>query len=94
MRGPIVCQPAIVISNVVIRRADEAAVGPLGWASLVVNGALFLNNVAVFRGRDGSLYTQFPKREGRHGQRYYYFGPTGPEAKAIIDRAILAAFRE
>ena len=84
----------IAVSEVRIRMAEgvRAGEGPLAWASCVVNGAILLNNIAIYRGRNGELKTKFPYKSGRAGQKYYHCCPITHGAKALIDEAILRGF--
>ena len=77
------------VSEVKIRLVDEGGDGLIGWASCVVNGALYLNNIAIRRGRDGEFVLTYPCKRSRSDQKYFYFNPITREAKRAIDEAIL-----
>ncbi len=85
--------PGIVVSEVDARLSRNPERGPVGWASCVLNGCVLLTNIAVLRGHDGALYTQFPAKRSNIGRTYYYFCPITREAKKLIDDAILPFFR-
>jgi DNA-binding cell septation regulator SpoVG len=77
------------ISEVKIRLVDDSADGLLGWASCVVNGVLFVNNIAVRRTEEGQLVLVYPSTRSRRDQKYFYFNPITHEAKRALDEAIL-----
>ena len=77
------------VSEVKIRLVDEGSDGLVGWASCVVNGALYLNNIAIRRSRDGGFVLTYPCKRSRSDQKYFYFNPITREAKRVIDEAIL-----
>lgn len=80
---------SIEVSEVKIRLVDNATDGLLGWASCVVNNALYLNNIAVRRLIDGRLVVTYPSKTSNSEQKYFYFNPITREAKRAIDDAIL-----
>lgn len=77
------------VSEVKIRLVDEGSDGLVGWASCVVNGALYLNNIAIRRARNGEFVLTYPCKRSRSDQKYFYFNPITREAKRVIDEAIL-----
>ena len=77
------------VSEVKIRLVDEAGDGLVGWASCVVNEALYLNNIAIRRARNGAFVLTYPSKRSRSDQKYFYFNPITREAKRVIDEAIL-----
>ena len=77
------------VSEVRIRLVDETDDGLLGWASCVINGAIYLNNIAIRRGDEGGLILTYPSTRSRRDQRYFHFNPISREAKRILDEAIL-----
>lgn len=79
----------VEVSEVKIRLVDEGDNGLVGWASCVVNGALYLNNIAIRRGRGGEFVLTYPSKRSRSDQKYFYFNPITREAKRAIDEAIL-----
>jgi DNA-binding cell septation regulator SpoVG len=83
----------VEVSEVKIRLVDEGGDGLVGWASCVVNGALYLNNIAVRRGRDGEFLLTYPSKRSRSDQKYFYFNPITREAKRVIDEAILGKLK-
>ena len=84
---------SVDVSEVKIRLVDEGDDGLIGWASCVVNGALYLNNIAIRRGRGGELVLTFPSKRSRSEQKYFYFNPITREAKRAIDEAILGKLK-
>ena len=77
------------ISEVKIRLVNDGTHGLLGWASCVVNGALYLNNIAIRRGRDGRLVLHYPIKRSRSDKKYFFFNPITHEARRVLDEAIL-----
>ena len=77
------------VSEVKIRLVDEGTDGLVGWASCVVNGALYLNNIAIRRSRDGGFVLTYPCKRSRSDQKYFYFNPITRAAKHVLDEAIL-----
>lgn len=87
-------QPAIAVSEVEVRLGHNPERGPHGWASCVLNGAVLLTNIVVFKREDGSFHTRFPAKKSHVGRQHYYYCPITREAKKIIDDAVLAFFRK
>lgn len=78
------------VSEVKIRLVGEdSSGGLLGWASCVVNGALYLNNIAIRRGSDGRLVLHYPIKRSRSDKKYFFFNPITHEARRVLDDAIL-----
>ena len=84
---------SVDVSEVKIRLVDEGSDGLVGWASCVVNDALYLNNIAIRRARNGQLVLTFPCKRSRSDQKYFYFNPITREAKCVIDEAILGKLK-
>jgi len=82
-------EAGIQVSEVKIRLVNNGADGLLGWASCVVNGMLYLNNIAVRRGPDGRLVLHYPIKRSRSDKKYFFFNPITREARRILDDAIL-----
>jgi DNA-binding cell septation regulator SpoVG len=83
---------ALEVGEVKIRLVDEGDDGLVGWVSCVVNGALYLNNIAIRHGRNGEFVLTYPCKRSRSEQKYFYFNPITREAKRVIDEAILGRF--
>ena len=62
--------------------------GLVGWASFVVNGAIFLDSISIRRGHDEGLYLAFPY--AKPGGKFFYFNPINGEAMDIFRDAILS----
>jgi len=78
------------VSEVKIRLVSEdSSGGLLGWASCVVNGSLYLNNIAIRRGSDGRLVLHYPIKRSRSDKKYFFFNPITHEARRVLDEAIL-----
>ncbi len=83
--------PQLEISEVRIRVCKKPTDGVVAWVSCVVNNALALGNIAVRRGQDNRLMLVYPARKSQQEVRYFHFRPINPEAKAILDEAILSS---
>lgn len=86
--------PDLEITEVRIRMAEETADGQIAWASCVVNGSLFLNNIAIRRCAEGELVLTFPAKRSRRDMKYFYFRPINAGAKEALDRAILKRLQD
>lgn len=82
-------RPGLSVSEVKIRLVDGGTDGLIGWASCVVNGALYLNNIAIRRTREGSIFLTYPGKRSKRDQNYFFFNPISREAKQTLDTAIL-----
>jgi DNA-binding cell septation regulator SpoVG len=61
----------------------------VGWASCVLNDALYLNNIAIVRAEDGSLRLHFPSTRSQSDARHFHFNPITRDAQEAFDEAIL-----
>ena len=86
--------PDFRVSEVKIRFANVPRDGLIGWASCVVNGGLYLNNIAIFRNADGTHRTEYPATKGTNDRLYFHFCPINRETRAVIDDAVLAHIRK
>lgn len=82
------------ISEVRIRKADEADKGLVAWASCVLNNALYINNIAIRKDRDGQLFLTFPAKKSRKGIKYFYFRPINSATKELLDNAIIQELKD
>ena len=78
------------ISCIKIRIVDSGSDGLLAWASCVVSDAVKLDNIAIRRGRDGSLFLTYPAKRSPAGEKYHYFNPISAEASKAVENALLA----
>jgi len=79
------------ISEVKIRLVDAGDDGLVGWASCVVNGSLYLNNIAIRRTLDGAVILTYPCKKSKRDQKYFFFNPINRQAKEAMDAAILGS---
>ena len=79
----------IQITEVKIRLAQEDADNLVGWASCVVNGSLFLNNIRILKRDDGGTALSYPATKSRSGAKHFFFNPINRETKQALDEAIL-----
>ena len=82
------------VSDVQLRFVPDGRDGLLAWASCVIDGAVFLNNIAIRRGRDGRLMLTFPAKITAAGTRIYLHNPINAQAAAVMRDAIIGAVRE
>ncbi len=61
----------------------------LGWASCVLNRAVFLNNIAVVRDHAGRLRLTYPFLRSHGDVRHFHFSPITRDAQRAFDDAIL-----
>ena len=86
--------PEIAITDLKFRFVEGGKDGFLAWVSCVVNGAIFLNNIAVRRGQDGNLMLTYPAKRTSAGSRFYFHNPIHAEAAAVIERAIIGTMQK
>ncbi len=82
-------QTVLEVGEVKIRLMDETTGDLLGWASCVINGSIFLNNIVIRRNGEGDLILSYPGKRSRSEQKYFYFNPITHAAQIALDRAIL-----
>lgn len=80
----------IPITDVKVRVVDNGTDGLLAWASCVISGAVKLDNIAIRRSRDGSLYLTYPAKRTSGGDTHQYFHPISVEAAEAVQNAVLA----
>jgi len=82
--------PDIPITNIKIRLVENGTNGLLAWASCVVSGAIKLDNIAIRRSKDGSLYLTYPAKLTSGGKKYHYFNPISAEAASTVKEALMS----
>ncbi len=80
----------IPITDIKVRLVTNGTDGLLAWASCVVSGAIKLDNIAIRRGRDGSLFLTYPTKRTPGGAKYHYFNPISSDAARAVQNALLA----
>ena len=80
----------IPITDVKVRVVDNGTDGLLAWASCVIAGAVKLDNIAIRRSRDGSLFLTYPAKRTNAGDSHQYFHPISVEASEAVQDAVLA----
>ena len=83
-------QMKIPITDVKVRLVEHGTDGLLAWASCIVAGAIKLDNIAIRRSRDGSLFLTYPAKRTASGDKYHYFNPISVEAARAVQDAVLA----
>jgi DNA-binding cell septation regulator SpoVG len=81
--------PGIPITDIKVRLVEAGSDGLLAWASCVVSGAIKLDNIAIRRGKDGSLFLTYPAKRTPGGEKYHYFNPISVEAAKAVEDAVL-----
>ena len=82
--------PVIPITDVKVRLVEKGTDGLLAWASCVVSGGIKLDNIAIRRSRDGSLFLTYPAKRTPNGDRYHYHHPITVEAANAVQNAVIA----
>ncbi len=80
----------IRISNVKLRIVENGVDGLVAWASCLIDDAILLNNIAIRRGRDGSLFLTYPAKRSQGGDKYHYFNPISVKAAQAVQDALLS----
>jgi len=78
-----------MISDIKLRFVENGHDGLIAWASCVVSGAIKLDNIAIRRSRDGSLFLTYPAKLTPGGKKYHYFNPISREAADAVRDALL-----
>ena len=81
---------ADLVSNIGVRFVQGGTDGLIAWASCIVAGAIKLDNIAIRRSRDGSLFLTYPAKRTTSGDRYHYHNPISAEAARAVQDAVLA----
>jgi len=71
--------------------AAEAATGLLGWASVLLDGSVRIDGLAVRRKLDGGLTLAWPARTDRLGQRHPLVRPVTNAARRALESDIFRA---
>ncbi len=79
----------ILVSGINIRLVENGRDGLLGWASFVVSNFIKLDNVAIRRGRDGSLFLTYPAKR-ISGESHQYFHPISVNAANAVQNAVFS----
>ncbi len=80
---------SIPISDVQVRLIENGSDGLIAWASCVIAGGIKLNNIAIRRGRDRSLFLTYPTKRTPQGDKHHYHHPITPAAAKAIQDSIL-----
>jgi len=63
----------------------------IAFASCVIDDRLYLNNIAIRRKYDGSIYLNFPRYTTRSGNEYPFYKPINRETYNQIKTALISA---
>jgi len=78
------------VTDVKLRIVEHGTDGLLAWASCVISGAIKLDNIAIRRSPDGSLFLTYPAKRTPGGESHQYFHPISVEASVAVQDAVLA----
>jgi DNA-binding cell septation regulator SpoVG len=81
------------ISEIRIRLLDLEKDGLIGFASCVLNGSYFLNNIAIRRGQDSRLFLSYPAGRSNHDVQHFHWNPISKRASEALEAAILGRLR-
>ena len=65
----------------------------IAFASCVIDGKLYLNNIAIRKKHDGSIYLNFPRYTTRSGNEYPYYKPITTEMYEKMKKEFLNALK-
>ena len=65
-----------------------------GWASVVIDKALKLNEIIIFKDMEGRLSLRFPRTKSRKGVRYSIFNPINKEFARQLETAVLGKLND
>ncbi len=85
---PVVSEVRLVAAT----QADQCR-GLLGYVSLLIDGCLHVDGIALRRTRGGRLALAFPCRRDRDGRRRAIVRPLNDAARVSIERRVLAALQ-
>gem|GEM_PF-3944311 len=77
------------ITEINIRSAGKEEPHLIGFASFVLDGNLYLNNIAIRSKSDGTIYLSFPRYRTTGGNEYPYFKPISKDSYTAIREALL-----
>lgn len=80
--------------SVNIRLASDGRDGLVGYASLIIEPGIALNNISIRRGASGELFLTYPRKQSRAGAKYSLFNPTDHKTQIAIESAVLAALAQ
>lgn len=79
-----------MISELKIRINQDEKLKLYGWASLIFDGKLFLNNISIFK-KSEDISIVFPYIKNEKGIRYFSFNPITKEVYLEIKNCIKKA---
>ncbi|MFH1680644.1 MAG: hypothetical protein ABIH26_08375 [Candidatus Eisenbacteria bacterium] len=82
------------ISEIRFRMLDQEKDGLLGFASCLLLGAFYLNDIAIRRGRNRDLYLTYPVTRSRSGSPHRVWNPINETGARLLNEAILGRLRE
>ena len=82
------------VSEVKLRLLDREERGLIGFASCILHGEYYMNNISVRRGTDGGLFLAYPAGKSCGGALHHHWNPITRSAAKAMDRAILGRLGE
>lgn len=79
------------ITEINFRMASPDEPMLIAFASCVIDGRLYLNNIAIRRKYDGSIFLNFPRYTTRSGNEFPYYKPINHQTYNDIKSALLDA---
>ena len=83
----------MTITEINFRMAGKNDPKLIAFASCVIDGKLYLNNIAIRKKHDGSIYLNFPRYTTRSGNEYPYFKPITTEMYEKMKKEFLNALK-
>lgn len=83
-------QQKVTITDIKVRLVENGNDGLIAWSSCIISGAIKLDNIAIRRGRDGSLFLTYPAKRSPGGDKYHYFNPISTDAAQTVQDALLS----
>jgi len=65
----------------------------LGFAEVVLNNALRLNDITIKKREGGVLYLSYPLKKTEAAE-YFYFNPISTEMNEALEKAVFSKLRE
>jgi len=81
----------MTITEINVRMASKEESQLIAFASLIIDEHLYVNNIALRRKADGTLYLSFPRYRSPGGNEYPYFKPITKTLYDEIKSALISA---
>jgi len=86
---------ALVVTEVRLTAASQrdAESGLLAYLTVVLNGSLAVDGLALRRSVEGKTYVSYPARTDRRGGRHPIVRPLSEDARVELEREVFRALR-